>query len=224
MIKSVTDRLTNIRLDKVIPDVFSNEDIGYSQIWLSDFCFERGRHYMIEAASGSGKSSLCSFIYHNRSDYRGNIFYNDINARSLDASAISDLRCRHLALLPQELRLFGELTALDNVKLKNRLTDYLSDEKIKDMFDLLGIADRINHPASMLSIGQMQRVAIIRALCQPFDFIILDEPVSHLDETNNRIVGKLIYDAAMAQSASIIITSVGNRLALPTDDVINVRL
>ena len=162
---------------------------------------------MIEAASGSGKSSLCSFIYHNRSDYRGNIFYNDINARSLDASAISDLRCRHLALLPQELRLFGELTALDNVKLKNRLTGYLSDEKIKDMFDLLGIADRINHPASMLSIGQMQRVAIIRALCQPFDFIILDEPVSHLDETNNRIVGKLIYDAAMAQSASIIITS-----------------
>lgn len=179
---------------------------------------------MIEAASGSGKSSLCSFLYHNRGDYKGKIFYNDTDAKSLDHGAVCTLRCRHLALLPQELRLFGELTAIDNVTLKNRLTGYMSDTRIREMFDKLGIADRINYPASQLSIGQMQRVALIRALCQPFDFILLDEPVSHLDEENNKIAGQLIYDAANSQGASIIITSVGNRLILPTDDVNYVRL
>lgn len=224
MTKTVADRLTSIRLHDVIPDVFSNEDIGHSQIWLRNFCFERGQHYMVEAASGSGKSSLCSFIYHNRHDYRGSIYYNDIDARSINAAAVCELRCRHIALLPQELRLFSELTAIDNVRLKNRLTRFISDKKIVEMFECFGIADRINHPASKLSIGQMQRVAIIRALCQPFDFIMLDEPVSHLDEANNKIAGQLIFDAANAQGASIIITSVGNRLILPTDDVINIRL
>lgn len=224
MTRAVADRLNSIKLENIIPDVFRTEDIGRSQIWNCDFRFDRGRYYMIEAASGSGKSSLCSFIYHNRGDYRGKIFYNDADARSLDHSAVCKLRCRHIALLPQELRLFGELTALDNVKLKNRLTGYLSDSKIREMFEMLGIADRIDYPASRLSIGQMQRVALIRALCQPFDFILLDEPVSHLDETNNKIAGQLIYDAAKAQDASIIITSVGNRLLLPTDDVNYVRL
>ncbi|MDE5555159.1 MAG: ATP-binding cassette domain-containing protein [Muribaculaceae bacterium] len=224
MTKTVTERLTSIRLHNVIPDVFSNEDIGCSQIWLNDFCFERGRHYMVEAASGSGKSSLCSFIYHNRDDYRGSIYYNDTDARKLNSAEVCDLRCRRIALLPQELRLFGELNAIDNIKLKNRLTGYMSERKIEEMFERLGIADRINHLASRLSIGQMQRVAIIRALCQPFDFILLDEPVSHLDEVNNKVVGQLIYDAAQNQGASIIITSVGNRLILPTDDVINVKL
>ena len=224
MTTTVADRLNSIRLENVIPDVFSVEDIGHSQIWNCDFRFDRGRHYMIEAASGSGKSSLCSFLYHNRGDYRGKIYYNDTDARSLDHSAVCTLRCRHLALLPQELRLFGELTAFDNVKLKNRLSGYLSDSKIREMFEMLGVADRINHPASKLSIGQMQRVALIRALCQPFDFILLDEPVSHLDEANNMIAGQLIYDAAKSQGASIIITSVGNRLILPTDDINYVRL
>ncbi|MDE6368111.1 MAG: ATP-binding cassette domain-containing protein, partial [Muribaculaceae bacterium] len=212
MTKTVADGLTSIRLHNVIPDVFSNEDIGCSQIWLNDFGFERGRHYMVEAASGSGKSSLCSFIYHNRDDYRGTLYYNNTDARCLNATEVCELRCRHIALLPQELRLFGELTAIDNVRLKNRLTGFTNDKKIEEMFESLGIADRINYPAGRLSIGQMQRVALIRALCQPFDFIILDEPVSHLDEANNKIAGQLIYDAASAQDASIIITSVGNRL------------
>lgn len=224
MSATVSGRLSNIRLEKVIPEVFSPDEVRGSEIWLQDFEFERGRHYMIEAASGSGKSSLCSFIYHNRSDYKGSIYYNGRSGRQLTPAEVCDMRCRHIALLPQELRLFGELSAIDNVRLKNSLTDFADDLKINRMFDMLGIADMKQRQASMLSIGQMQRVALIRALCQPFDFILLDEPVSHLDEVNNRIAGELIHEAASAQGASIIITSVGNRLILPCDDIINVRL
>ena len=219
-----SERLSRITLDNVIPDVFTREDVGASQIWLRDFSFERGKHYLVEAASGSGKSSMCSFIYHNRSDYRGSIRYDNRDACSLTADEISQLRCRHIALLPQELRLFGELTAIDNVRLKNNLTGHFSEDDIRDMFDRLGIADRADRQASQLSIGQMQRVALIRALCQPFDFILLDEPVSHLDETNNLIVARLISEVADSLGAAIIATSVGNHLMLPGNDIVHMKL
>lgn len=71
--------------------------------------------------------------------------------------------------------------------------------------------------AAFLSIGQQQRVAIIRALCQPFDFILLDEPVSHLDEMNNRLAAKLIAEEAASQGAGIISTSVGNNVLINVD-------
>ena len=78
----------------------------------------------------------------------------------------------------------------------------------------LGISFRRDFPAGKMSIGQQQRVAIIRSLCQPFDFILLDEPVSHLDEDNNRIAAMLISEEAERNGAGIISTSVGNPLLL----------
>lgn len=224
MSEHIATRLSRIVLSNVIPDVFTPEDVRDSQIWLRDFSFERGKRYLVKAASGSGKSSLCSFIYHNRTDYRGTISYDRRDARLMKADEVSDLRCRHISLLPQELRLFGELSAIDNVRLKNRLTGHCSEDEIMAMFDRLGIADRADRQASTLSIGQMQRVAIIRALCQPFDFIILDEPVSHLDEENNRTVALLVDEAARRLGAGIIATSVGNNLMLPDEDIIHINL
>lgn len=216
--------IDRISLQRVIPEVFTDNDVAQSQVWLRDIDFVRGNHYLIEASSGSGKTSLCSFIYHNRSDYRGEIFYDDCNARALTPDDVSTLRCRNISLLPQELRLFGELTARENVMLKNRLTGHCTAVEIEEMFARLGIADRIDTPTARLSIGQMQRVAIIRALCQPFDFILLDEPVSHLDAENNRIVATLIAEAAERRGASIISTSVGNRLDLPLQNIIRLNL
>ena len=63
-------------------------------------------------------------------------------------------------------------------------------------------------------MGQQQRLAIVRALCQPFDFILLDEPVSHLDAENNAIAAEIIAEEASRQGAGIISTSVGNHLML----------
>ena len=82
------------------------------------------------------------------------------------------------------------------------------------MLAALGLADRISTPASRLSIGQQQRVALVRTICQPFDFILLDEPVSHLDEENNLLAAEMIEEVAAAQDAGIIVTSVGNPLAI----------
>lgn len=208
------EKIESITLRGILPQVFANENIPHSDVWESDLTFRRGEHYRIEAASGAGKSSMCAYIYGARADYRGELLFNGKDARQLKIAQWQELRRRHIAYLPQELDLFPELTAWENIQLKNRLTGHLSEKQIEDALERLGIASRRDYPAGRMSIGQQQRVAIIRSLCQPFDFILLDEPVSHLDEENNRIAAAMVTEEAERQGAGIISTSVGNPLLL----------
>ena len=112
-----------------------------------------------------------------------------------------------------------ELTALENVQLKNRLTNYKKKKDILALFETLGISDKVNEKAAKLSFGQQQRVAFIRSLCQPFDFIFLDEPISHLDDDNGTIMSRLVMEEAGQQGAGVIVTSIGKHLGLEYDKV-----
>lgn len=210
--------IETITLSGVLPDVFHNSRderfILDSQVWLKEVTFTRQSNYLIKAMSGAGKSSLCAFIYGLRSDYSGRIMIDGENIKSFSAERLSELRCRSLAYLPQEMKLFPELTALENIRVKNRLTGFRNRNEIIRMLDELGIADKVDVPAARLSVGQQQRVAIVRTLCQPFGFVIIDEPVSHLDELNNSVVAAMIQREASAQGASIIATSVGNNIKI----------
>ena len=199
--------------------MFAGHNGIQSEVWLQNITLERGKRYLISAESGTGKSSMCSYIYGYRQDYSGMIAFDGKDIHSLSVDQWCDIRQRHIAYLPQDMRLFGELTALENVELKNRLTGFKSNEEIRRLFEIMGIADKQDSLASKLSIGQQQRVAIIRTLCQPCDFILLDEPVSHLDEDNNRIVAELIAQEAAHQGAGVIATSVGNHLKMEVDQI-----
>lgn len=185
-----------------------------SQVWLREVEFSKPSDYLVFAESGTGKSSLCSFIYGARRDYSGRILFNGEDVRGYTPDRWAELRKRSLAYLPQQLSLFPELTAMENIEIKNRLTGYKTRAQIMDMLEAMGIPEKADERAQTLSIGQQQRVAIVRALCQPFDFMLLDEPVSHLDARNNSVVASLISEAARQQGASIIATSVGNDISL----------
>ena len=214
--------METIQLNNTLPRVFAGQNGIHSEVWLKNISFERGKRYLISAESGTGKSSMCSYIYGYRQDYSGTIAFDGQDIRTLTVAQWCDVRQHHIAYLPQDMRLFGELTAMENVELKNRLTNFKSREEIRKLFEILGIADKMDSLASKLSIGQQQRVAIIRTLCQPFDFILLDEPVSHLDDENNRIVARLVIDEAQRQGAGVIATSVGNHLKM--EDATIIRL
>lgn len=209
------DRINEIRLAGMLPRVFVNENIPESDVWDEELTLYRGNNYLIEAASGGGKSSMCAYVYGARVDYEGELSFNGKDTRGFSIAEWQEIRRRHIAYLPQELDLFPELTAWENIQLKNTLTNHFGEKDIERMLDELGIASRRDYPAGRMSIGQQQRVAIIRSLCQPFDFILLDEPVSHLDEGNNRIVAGMIAREAERQGAAVISTSVGNPLLLP---------
>ena len=217
-----TERIEEIRLNSLLPKVFEGEPIVSSQVWSSELILKRGQRYLIEAASGAGKSSLCAFIYGNRKDYLGNIFFNNCNIKDLTIGEWQKLRRENIAYLPQELMLFPEMSAIDNIRLKNNITGCVDEKRIDDWLSMMGIEERRDFPVGKMSVGQQQRVAIIRAICQPFDFILLDEPVSHLDERNNRLAAGLIEDVARENGAAIISTSVGNPLLL--SDAVTISL
>ena len=176
--------MNSIHLRQTLPKVFADRDAVSSDVWHRDIIFHKEKRYLIEAASGTGKSSLCSYIYGYRNDYQGIINFDERNIRSLSANDWTDIRKHSLSILFQELRIFPELTAIENIQLKNRLTNFKKRKEILALFEAIGIADKLNEKAGKLSFGQQQRVAFIRSLCQPFDFIFLDEPISHLDDEN----------------------------------------
>ena len=206
--------MNRITLHHALPSVFAGKDYIDSDVWHKEVEFEKGDFYLIEAASGTGKSSLCSFIYGYRNDYEGIINFDGNNVRNLSVKDWVDIRKHSLSMLFQDLRLFTELTAMENVLLKNSLTKFKKKKDIKDLFYELGIGDKMNTEIGKMSFGQQQRVALIRALCQPFDFLFLDEPVSHLDEVNAKNMARILTEEAMRQGAGVIVTSIGKQLEL----------
>ena len=164
--------MDKIGLRQVLPDVFADNPPVGSEIWRRDVTFDKGRVYLVEAASGSGKSSFCGYLYGYRRDYSGTILFDDRDIRELSVGEWSGLRCRSLAMMFQGLRLFPELSAVDNVRLKNNLTGRRSEAEIAWLFEALGIAEKRETSVSKLSFGQQQRVAFIRMLCQPADFML----------------------------------------------------
>lgn len=176
---------------------------------------------MIEAASGTGKSSLCSYLLGYRDDYQGQLLFDDCDARTLKIGEWADLRRYHVSYLFQDLRLFPELTALENIELKNRLTRHKSRRQLEEWLDALGIGDKRDTPVGKMSFGQQQRVAMLRALSQPFDFIIADEPVSHLDESNIERMKHLLMQEMAEQGAGAIVTSIGRHWDMSYDAILH---
>ena len=100
------------------------------------------------------------------------------------------------------------------MKIKNDLVGMKTREEILDWFERLGISDKVDQKVGLMSFGQQQRVAMMRALVQPFDFILADEPISHLDANNSRIMGEIMMEEAKKQGAGVIVTSIGKHMNL----------
>ena len=122
--------METITLQQVVPDAFADDpEVRASDVWGRDVTFRKGEYYLVEAASGTGKSSLCSFLYGARTDYAGRILFDAADCRTLSVAQWGELRRRSLSMLFQDLRLFGELTVAENLALKNELTHFLTPDR-----------------------------------------------------------------------------------------------
>lgn len=211
--------MRTITLTNVLPHVFVARTDLKSEVWQQDVKFEKNKLYLVEAMSGTGKSTLCSYILGYRHDYTGKVMFDATDTKSISVSEWVNIRQRNISHLFQELRLFPELTALENVMIKNNLTNFKPVDEIKDWFERLGIGDKLNAKVGRMSFGQQQRVAMMRALVQPFDFILADEPISHLDDTNSAIMADIMMTEAKRQGAGVIVTSIGKHMELDYDKV-----
>ncbi len=208
-----------IRFEKMIPLPMLEQDTSGSEVWEAEtLLLHQEKRYVVEAASGRGKTSLLSIIYGIRSDYRGKVFLDDRDLSTFTLKDWSLLRKEKLSFIFQGLELFDDLTGLENIRLKNNLTGYHKDERILEMAQLLGVDSFLKRKAGILSFGQQQRMAIIRALCQPFDFLLADECFSHMDHENSLRAYKLILEECEIRGAGLILTSL-NETGLPKADL-----
>jgi putative ABC transport system ATP-binding protein len=205
-----------IALQQLKPTYMSESDVKGSDIFLQDHVpFGKGKKYFIKASSGKGKTSVLNFIYGCNLNYEGKIFYdNKINVKDL-----SELRLRRLSYVFQDFKLFPEISLYENIEIKNKLTGFKSGEEIREMIDKVQLHHKSNALVKTLSLGQRQRVAIIRALCQPFDFLLMDEPFSHLDDDNIAILTELIGSEVEKQKAGMILTSLGSEYNFTYDTI-----
>jgi ABC-type lipoprotein export system ATPase subunit len=212
----------SIRLKGVIPEVFNGQvpSDPVSDVWGTDLLFEKGKSYLIKAASGRGKSSLCSYIYGLRDDYQGIIMFDEVPVPAIRSSRWNEIRQRHLGVLFQDLRLFGDLNAVENVMIKAGLTSYCDEKKAVEMLCELGLSDRLDRPVRLLSFGQQQRVAFVRMLCQKTDFWLLDEPVSHLDVDNAAIMVQMLERESSMSGTGLLVTTIGHDLPYNYDKVL----
>ena len=212
--------MNNISFQKVLPAVFASRDDLVSEVWQQELTLQKGSVYLVLADSGQVKSTFCSYLLGYRDDYSGSILFDSNDTRKYKMTDWTDIRRQHISMLFQELRLFPELTAYENIEIKNQITGWKTRSQIEQMFERLGIADKLDAKVGKMSFGQQQRVAMVRALVQPFDFLIADEPISHLDDNNASVMGELMMEEAKAQGAGLIITSIGKHIDMDYDRVI----
>lgn len=194
-----------ILLDNVLPVFFEPDKVLQSQVWDKTITFSRGENIHIIAPSGSGKTSLIHFLYGLRNDYNGRISYDSTDIKNFDAEKFSVWRQQHISIVFQDLRLFTEQTVLQNLEIKRLLSPFHANDNIAAMAKRLGIESKLNKLCKTCSYGEQQRIAIIRALQQPFDFLLLDEPFSHLDEANRRKAMELMEEESSKRNATIIL-------------------
>ena len=186
-------------------------------IWGNYIELHEGSRIMLNASSGKGKTTFTTTAFGLRRDYTGVLSYGERDIRELGPDDWAEIRKTKIAVVFQDLQLFQNLSVKDNLMLKNSLTDSLSEVQIRRMLEALEVDNKWTQKCGLLSMGQQQRVAIIRALTQPFNWLIMDEPFSHLDTENANKCMKLIEERTTEQNAGFVLTSLGENHGINYD-------
>jgi putative ABC transport system ATP-binding protein len=186
-----------------------------SDVWLKNIKASSSEYISIQAPSGTGKTTLIHFLYGLRTDFEGNISWNNKDLNQFSAEEKAVLRATEVSVIFQDMRLFPELSAWENLELKRSITDTISPEEASEWMQQLGIGDKKNARAQTLSYGEQQRLAIIRALLQPFSFLLMDEPFSHLDNKNTALAASLIAQIVQRINAGLLLADLDENNFFP---------
>ena len=176
------------------------------------FSFKKGKIYSLVGPSGSGKSTLLNLLSLIDRPSSGNIKICNKNISFAKKSINDQLRANKIGIIYQENNLLNDFNALENVYLARLSIDNNKKKAITDSINLiksLGLSNRLNHLPSELSGGEMQRIAIARALINSPEIILADEPTGSLDYTNAKEVFKILFK--LKKSDRLIIFATHNR-------------
>lgn len=168
-----------------------------------------GEFISIVGPSGSGKSTLFHIVGGLTPPSGGEVIVAGMNVSKIGNSGRTELRRKYVSFVFQKFNLLPNLTARDNIRAALYISGqpiHTFEPQLRNVLDLLGIADRLDHRPSELSGGEQQRVAIARALATKPAILLADEPTGNLDsKTGVEILG-LFAELARAGNTIIVVT------------------
>lgn len=170
-----------IELQQIRPNFLGAEAIRTSEVWNTTLAFNTSEKIVLWGPSGQGKSTFLRILYGLEIDYEGSLVFDEERLSGGDYRRWPGIRAEKLSLVSQDFRLFEGTSGWDNLKLLPQWAPNIDKTTIEGWAKTLGIETLLNRFPSTWSKGQQQRFTLLRAIVSPFDWILLDEPVSHLD-------------------------------------------
>lgn len=215
-----------IRMDSIVKNYYigtPNELHILKDISLE---VEEGDFVSIVGASGSGKSTLMNMIGVLDRPTSGEYVLDDIPIRQMSDNQLSDVRNRKIGFIFQTFNLIPRNNALKNVELPMLYAGVdrkKRTERAKELLELVGMGDRMNHQPNELSGGQKQRVAIARALANDPAILLADEPTGALDTATGHLVMNLFHKVHEKDGKTIVFITHNPELAAETNRVVTLR-
>ena len=189
--------------------IFSNANCSFSNEKLN----------FIIGKSGVGKSSLLAFLSGIPFKTSGEVRFGQLERSFKSKSELIDHR-KKVAYIPQNFNLFEYLTVDQNVKFYSNKTNTLFDDSLYEMLiEKLNLSKKRDILVSELSIGEQQRVAILRALVMKTPYILADEPTGNLDPKNSKLIIEILEEFRKMFGATIIIVS-HNYSDIPNNSIV----
>lgn len=190
------------------------------------FSLQRGEVLVVTGPSGSGKSSLLHALSGLEPCDSGSVLVDGTDVATLKPTLAAAFRRRELGFVFQFFNLIATLTAVENVAMPLILDGVKAkeaDERAAEMLNAVGLSDQQDRYGAQLSGGQMQRVAVARALVGTPSLVLADEPTGSLDRATGVEINALLHETATRYGAALVIVTHDVALALPGDHVFAMR-
>ncbi|WP_094606748.1 Glutamine transport ATP-binding protein GlnQ [Sporomusa silvacetica DSM 10669] len=193
------------------------DDVILSNVW---FALNRGTAIAIVGHSGGGKTTLLSIMGLLQKPTSGQILIDGQEIDSFDSHRMAKLRGQYLSFVFQRARLINSLTALENVMAPSWFIRNGEDveQQAKALLEQFGLSHRLHHKPQELSLGQLRRISLARALLLKPSILLADEPTNDLDPALAEEVAQCLLQARQSGVGVVIVThDVG--LAAQADEI-----
>jgi putative ABC transport system ATP-binding protein len=191
-----------------------------------DLAVGRGELMAVKGRSGSGKTTLLNLLGGLDKPTSGRVLVDGMEVSSMNESRLVEFRRHTVAFIFQSFGLVPILSAAENVEVPLRLVradPSARDDRVMELLDLVGLAERANHRPQELSGGEQQRVAIARALANRPKLLLADEPTGQLDSTTGHAIMATLRSVVRAEGVTAVVATHDPALLDLADRVVEIQ-
>lgn len=184
---------------------------------------KRGEKVFLCGPSGAGKTTLMYTLAGLEAPTQGEVLIDGQNVYDMSLRRRALFRNKMMGFIFQNYMLMPELTALENASLATAVAGREATERVRELLEKVGLADRMDHLPNELSGGEQQRVAIARALAHDPAIIFADEPTGNLDSRNGGQILDLLFSLAEAGGKTLVTVTHDRSVAARGDRTLIIR-